>query len=369
MPTLLDGLRAVSVVVADTGDLDAIRRWRPQDCRTNPSLVLKAAAMPWAAGLIRAANRIATGPGPAAGPCTDDGVRPSRHPEPRRSAMALAERALHRAAGGRSRRFATGRGRDRTIRERSAAMAKIEGVRFPGMTGYIQVVGTPEDEDMPDLTRYRRGRFFGRDAERFELRAGDHWQGPRSSDARKHRERVEFRDETRVRVSRRAEWFRQTWDILIHSAEYTEMTPKQTHGQVFDEKNGYPILFMRRENGVQEILVNSKLRGGPAGVRLPVPFVVDAWNWYTLDVLPRPGPDAAAFRLSHNGRLVAEMHDISLIERDADHLYWKHGLYRSDMDDWAEAQGGAAAPTLVTYYSRVARLELYEGRAAAPGDQ
>ena len=48
-----------------------------------------------------------------------------------------------------------------------------------------------------------------------------------------------------------------------------------------------PILFMRRENGVQEILVNSKIEGGPQGVRLPVPFDLDAWNWYALDVLPR----------------------------------------------------------------------------------
>ena len=233
---------------------------------------------------------------------------------------------------------------------------KIKGISYPGMEGYIQVAST-EDEDPQG--RYQRGVFFGREAERFELRAGDHWQGSRSSDARKHRERVEFRDETMVRVSRRAEWFRQSWDVLIHSAEYTEMSPKQTHGQVFDEKNRYPILFMRRENGVQEILVNSKMDGGPAGVRLPVPFVLNAWNWYALDLLPRPGENAASFRLAHNGVLVAEMTNISLIERDADYLYWKHGVYRSGMDAWEEANPGIPAPTLATYYSRVARVELY----------
>jgi hypothetical protein len=232
------------------------------------------------------------------------------------------------------------------------------------MSGYVQVVGQPDDDKLPVPGRYQRGALYGRMVERFELQAGDHWQGDRSSDARHHRERVEFRDETMVRVSRGADWFRQSWDILINPAEYTEMSPKQTHGQVFDEKNGYPILFMRRENGVQEILVNSKIEGGPAGVRLPVPFVLNAWNWYTLDVLPRPGENAASFQLSHNGVPVAAMSNISLIERNADRLYWKHGLYRSDMDKWEEAHPGVAAPTLVAYYSRVSRVELYQAQGS-----
>lgn len=40
--TKLDQLRAMSIVVADTGDIDAVRRLRPIDCTTNPSLILKA---------------------------------------------------------------------------------------------------------------------------------------------------------------------------------------------------------------------------------------------------------------------------------------------------------------------------------------
>jgi transaldolase len=43
MPTQLDALRQHSVIVADTGDIDAIARWRPQDATTNPSLIFKAA--------------------------------------------------------------------------------------------------------------------------------------------------------------------------------------------------------------------------------------------------------------------------------------------------------------------------------------
>ena len=38
----LDQLRDMTVVVADTGDLDAVARLRPIDCTTNPSIVLKA---------------------------------------------------------------------------------------------------------------------------------------------------------------------------------------------------------------------------------------------------------------------------------------------------------------------------------------
>ena len=46
MPSKLDQLRAMTVVVADTGDIEAVRRLRPQDCTTNPSLVLKALQSP-----------------------------------------------------------------------------------------------------------------------------------------------------------------------------------------------------------------------------------------------------------------------------------------------------------------------------------
>ena len=44
--SLLDGLREHSLVVADTGDLDAIKRYQPQDATTNPSLILKAFELP-----------------------------------------------------------------------------------------------------------------------------------------------------------------------------------------------------------------------------------------------------------------------------------------------------------------------------------
>ncbi len=42
----LDQLRSMTDVVADTGDIEAIARLKPTDATTNPSLLLKAAAMP-----------------------------------------------------------------------------------------------------------------------------------------------------------------------------------------------------------------------------------------------------------------------------------------------------------------------------------
>ncbi len=48
----LDQLRAMTDVVADTGDIGAIERLQPQDATTNPSLLLKAAQMPRFENLI-----------------------------------------------------------------------------------------------------------------------------------------------------------------------------------------------------------------------------------------------------------------------------------------------------------------------------
>ena len=48
----LDALREMTVVVADTGDIDAIKQYRPQDATTNPSLILSASALPQYAPLI-----------------------------------------------------------------------------------------------------------------------------------------------------------------------------------------------------------------------------------------------------------------------------------------------------------------------------
>jgi transaldolase len=42
----LESLRKYSVVVADSGDIDAVARWKPQDATTNPSLLLACAEDP-----------------------------------------------------------------------------------------------------------------------------------------------------------------------------------------------------------------------------------------------------------------------------------------------------------------------------------
>ena len=45
MTSKLEQLKQFTTVVADTGDLDAIARLQPVDATTNPSLLLKAAAL------------------------------------------------------------------------------------------------------------------------------------------------------------------------------------------------------------------------------------------------------------------------------------------------------------------------------------
>jgi transaldolase len=46
MPNLLEQLRKYTVVVSDTGDIEAIEQFKPTDATTNPSLIAAAAGMP-----------------------------------------------------------------------------------------------------------------------------------------------------------------------------------------------------------------------------------------------------------------------------------------------------------------------------------
>ena len=63
MSTQLDQLKQFTVVVADTGDFASMKEFAPRDATTNPSLILKAAAMPAYAPLVDEAIKAA---GPAA---------------------------------------------------------------------------------------------------------------------------------------------------------------------------------------------------------------------------------------------------------------------------------------------------------------
>lgn len=49
----LDALKTMSTVVADTGDVEAIRQYEPRDATTNPSLLLKVAQQPEYADVVR----------------------------------------------------------------------------------------------------------------------------------------------------------------------------------------------------------------------------------------------------------------------------------------------------------------------------
>ena len=52
MTTQLDSLRNMTIVVADTGDIEAIKKYQPQDATTNPSLILSASSLPQYSPLI-----------------------------------------------------------------------------------------------------------------------------------------------------------------------------------------------------------------------------------------------------------------------------------------------------------------------------
>jgi len=51
-PNQVEQLKEHTIVVADTGDVDAIKRLKPQDATTNPSLIYKAATMEQYSGLV-----------------------------------------------------------------------------------------------------------------------------------------------------------------------------------------------------------------------------------------------------------------------------------------------------------------------------
>jgi transaldolase len=55
MATLLEQLKTMTTIVADTGDVEAIKAVKPYDATTNPSLLLKASQLPQYAPLIETA--------------------------------------------------------------------------------------------------------------------------------------------------------------------------------------------------------------------------------------------------------------------------------------------------------------------------
>ena len=58
--TLFESLKKYTTVVADTGDIEAIARHRPQDATTNPSLLYHAAQMPAYRHLVEEAADLAS---------------------------------------------------------------------------------------------------------------------------------------------------------------------------------------------------------------------------------------------------------------------------------------------------------------------
>src|SRR5271167_1558886 len=55
--TLLEQLNTMTITVADTGDIHSIKKWKPRDATTNPSLITAAAQMPEYAEIVDGALR------------------------------------------------------------------------------------------------------------------------------------------------------------------------------------------------------------------------------------------------------------------------------------------------------------------------
>jgi len=60
MTSKLEQLKTLSIVVADSGNIEAIARFKPRDCTTNPSLILQAASMPQYAHIVQESLEWAT---------------------------------------------------------------------------------------------------------------------------------------------------------------------------------------------------------------------------------------------------------------------------------------------------------------------
>ena len=52
MVSKLESLRSITTVVSDTGDMESIKRFKPTDATTNPTLILKASQLPAYAHLV-----------------------------------------------------------------------------------------------------------------------------------------------------------------------------------------------------------------------------------------------------------------------------------------------------------------------------
>jgi transaldolase len=71
MPSKLDQLKAMTTIVADTGDMESIRAFAPTDCTTNPTLILKAAQMEAYASIVDEAIQWGRKRGAPVGAVTD----------------------------------------------------------------------------------------------------------------------------------------------------------------------------------------------------------------------------------------------------------------------------------------------------------
>ncbi|WAJ30972.1 heparin lyase I family protein [Antarcticirhabdus aurantiaca] len=199
-----------------------------------------------------------------------------------------------------------------------------------GFNYYVQ-------EAAPDRHRRTSGGV-----ERFVLKAGDcawRWNDRLSEDCEEHRERVEVRSLTEDRVG---EVVCYRFDLML-PADYPEMSPKQLLGQWH---NGRDNTFRNRyERGVFEVGISYQ---GRLTHRVRVPFQKGRWNSF---VYRFSWTRIGSAEVWLDGRKVANFQDVRLLPGRTKSVYFKYGIYRSDMDDYR-----GAAPTQSASYRNVARF-------------
>jgi hypothetical protein len=199
-----------------------------------------------------------------------------------------------------------------------------------GFSYYVQ-------EAAPD--RHRR---LGGGVEQFTLKGGDcdwRWNGRRSEDCEENRERVEVRSLTEDRVG---ETVCYRFELKL-PADYPEMSPKQLLGQWH---NGRDSTFRNRyENGVFEVSISYNGRQ----VRpVRVPFQKGRWNSFVYRFTWNRIGSAEVWL---GGRKVADFRDVRLLPARVRSVYFKYGVYRSDMDDYP-----GTGPTQIALFRNVARF-------------
>lgn len=214
---------------------------------------------------------------------------------------------------------------------------KIEGMKIAGIPGYVQCADASRWTP-PDAQGWMTSTVL----------PGDRWQpGGNTSDDRKALERCEFRSLDEDQVG--GPPVEYVLDLLI-PADYPELSPKQTFAQGFADD--HPAWFVRYERTRLEFCLNY---GSTLNRRWAIPHVKGKPVRLVVLIDYKPGPDAGAVRVTADGMVVCDEQKVSMVEKGAKSVYWKHGIYRSGMDRYT---GPSPAPAQTVRHRLLSRTVL-----------